>query len=93
MKQTCSKKGFDTENLALARIKEIKMIVDERKKPSRAYRCTICGQWHLTSMSFSEVAEKVVARRGHEINRAIAKFKSEFKEKPNKVKKFKKYID
>jgi len=93
MKHQCTKKSFDTPREARDRIKEIKLVVEDRKKPCREYQCRLCGKWHLTSISESEVVQIVSKRRGREIGKAVAVFNTRFKEKTNKVKKFKKDID
>ena len=46
----CTKTRFKTEGAALQRLSEILADMHgENKKPCRAYQCTHCNQWHLTS--------------------------------------------
>ena len=42
-----TKRTFDTEEEAITEMKWLK-ISKEYKKLKRAYRCTLCGAWHLT---------------------------------------------
>lgn len=89
----CTKKGFDTEKAAIARIKEIAAIDDGREKPRRAYWCGMCEQWHLTKMPASTVFKIVTVRRGKAITNAVRTFSAQHKEKSTKIKKFKKHED
>lgn len=45
---------FPSEKEAKKEIKRISFMEQKQKKPQRAYECTTCGGWHLTSISFDD---------------------------------------
>jgi len=48
-KYSCRKVRFSDENSALFTIKKINETASLKKKPTRAYLCSKCNSWHLTS--------------------------------------------
>lgn len=46
----CDKRTYATEKLARERLKKIRDVEQEEKKPIRVYECPLCSGWHLTSM-------------------------------------------
>ena len=65
----CSKKAFDGKKVANKRILEIRDEENQKKKeergtiPIRAYKCAVCGKWHLTSLSREKWKTAKKARR------------------------------
>lgn len=50
----CLKQRFITEQLALQTLARIAREPDARRKPIRAFYCTTCGGWHVTSQQHRE---------------------------------------
>jgi hypothetical protein len=49
MHARCEKRRFDTERNARNRMHDIHLESDETRVPIRAYKCSSCFGWHLTS--------------------------------------------
>ncbi len=49
IKYTCNKVSYSSEVFAKQDIKRFKFIDDGRTKPIRAYLCSKCNTWHITS--------------------------------------------
>lgn len=56
----CEKIPYPTEKDAKYKIKQIRNLDQENKKPVRAYECEKCGAWHLTSISYEEWKKRQV---------------------------------
>lgn len=50
IEMTCQKITYPNEKEAKFRLSNISKIIQSNKKPIRAYECTKCGGWHLTSV-------------------------------------------
>lgn len=50
VKKVCTKTIFANEEAAKAVIEQIAKKNQDRKRPTRAYKCPDCGHWHLTSL-------------------------------------------
>lgn len=55
----CKKKAYKDKRFAIRAIHTISNKKDGRKKPVRAYKCDLCGKWHLTSKAIDEDATPV----------------------------------
>ncbi len=51
MGEPCKKVTFETRELAIQRVEEIKTEEKRKKTPLRSYRCETCSKFHLTSIS------------------------------------------
>lgn len=49
---------FPSEKEAKLELRRISFMAQKQKKPQRAYECTTCGGWHLTSISIEEWRNK-----------------------------------
>lgn len=54
----CAKASFITKSEAQKAIKRINGRLQRDKTPDRAYECSKCGYWHLTSLPFEEFIQK-----------------------------------
>jgi hypothetical protein len=52
--EQCKKTKYSTEEAALLDIARIKRISNRDKIPQKAYFCTICSSWHLSSKKSSQ---------------------------------------
>lgn len=81
----CKKTKYPTEEGALLDIARIKRISNRNKIPQKAYFCTTCSSWHLTSKksSQSRLQDKVKEYKDKlkEANETIKTLKEELKNK------------
>jgi tRNA uridine 5-carbamoylmethylation protein Kti12 len=54
----CKKIGFENEKSAKFTLKKILEVSKKKILPKRAYMCSRCGKWHLTSKRDIKVLEK-----------------------------------
>jgi hypothetical protein len=76
----CHKKAFDSKDEANIRIVQIAIMYGPKRKPIRAYRCSECNKFHLTSWSKNAKRkvdklkrEKALSRMNSEISYHIRK--------------------
>lgn len=48
-KKECTKTKFANEEAAIYTLNKIAKKNQDRKRPTRSYKCKLCGLWHLTS--------------------------------------------
>lgn len=53
-KTKCKKKAYSSQKYAEGIIANISENSERDKLPTRAYKCEVCGYWHLTSKPLSE---------------------------------------
>lgn len=81
-KYTCRKVRFSDENSALFTIKKINETASLKKKPNRAYLCSKCNSWHLTSKPDLYVLQdenKKLKSEIEKLNNSISDLKNEIK--------------
>jgi len=69
----CTKVIFTTKEAAAKRLREIRAVSKETKKPIRWYKCRKCGFYHLTSMSAGEQQSAIFSGSIHHRAAKLAK--------------------
>lgn len=88
-KKVCTKTRFANEEAAKHTIKQIAKKNQERKRPTRCYKCENCGLWHLTSLPDYDLIIKdneTLKKDNETLKKEIEELKSKIEELNNKLK-------